>query len=166
VISAVAFVSATPPVSEYAPVIIFFRNYQDERDPNHGRAISSEDDLSGVLDEARKRPPFIAEFSSAGDFELTVGIGGDFGGVQFSRMDGRPPYLMAVSPRPPMRRGVVEFMCGGTPTPIGSSNILRFDELKEILVHFMRTGERSSAVAWRPVRAGDTKDDAERPAEC
>jgi hypothetical protein len=130
------------------------------------RAISSEDDLSGLLDEARNRPPFIAAFSSAGDFELTVGIGGDLGCVQFSRMDGMPPYLMAISPRPPMKRGVIEFMCGGTPTPIGSSNILRFDELKEVVIHFMRTGDRSNKVTWRPVRPGDTKEDAERPPEC
>lgn len=147
-------------------MIIFFRNYEDKQDPNHGRAMSSDDDLAGFLDEARKRPPFTAEFSGAGDFELVVGIGGEFGCAQFSRMDGRPPYLMAVSPRPPMKRGVIEFMCGGTPTPIGSSNILRFDELKEVLIHFMRTGERSSAVTWRPVRPSETKEDAERPPEC
>jgi hypothetical protein len=147
-------------------MIIYFHNHQDKLDPNNRRAISSDDELIELLDHARHAPPFVAEFCGAVDFHIIVGIGGDFGRVQFSRMDGMPPYLMAVSPRPPVKRGVIEFMCGGTPTPIGSSNILRFDELKAVLMHFMRTGERSDTVTWRPVRPGDTKEDAERPSEC
>ena len=141
-------------------VIIFFRNYQDELDPNQGRAISSEDDLVSLLDHVRGQAPFIAEFCGAGDFHIEIGIGGDFGCVQYSRVDGKPPYLVAVSHRPPMKRGYIEFQCGGTPTPIPARNILRFDELKEVVLHFMRTGERSNTVSWR-----DLKEDAGRPLE-
>jgi hypothetical protein len=72
---------------------------------------------------------------------------------------------MAVSHHPVMKRGYIEFQCGGTPTPVGSRNILRFDELKEVVLHFMRTGERSNTVSWREVHPGDVKEDAERPLE-
>lgn len=132
-------------------MIIYFHNYQDELDPNNGRAISRDDELSALLDHARKAPPFVAEFCGASDFHITIGVGGDFGCVQYSRVDGMPPYLVAVSHHPPMKRGCIEFLCGGTPTPIGSSNILTFEEMKEVVLHFLKTGERSDSVSWRPV---------------
>lgn len=146
-------------------MIIHFRNCQDKLDPNHGRAISSDDELISLLDHARSEAPFMAEFCGAGDFETMIGIGGHFGCAQYSRVDGNPPYLMAVSRRPAMKRGYIEFQCGGTPTPVGARNILRFEELREIVLHFMRTGERSNTVSWREVQPGDVKEDAERPPE-
>jgi hypothetical protein len=146
-------------------MIIYFRNYQDKLDPNHGCAISSENELISLLDNARSEAPFMAEFCGAGDFHIEIGIGGDFGCVQYSRVDGEPPYLMAVSRQPAMKRGYIESQCGGTPTPVGARNILRFDELREVVLYFMRTGERSSTVSWREVQPGDVKEDAERPLE-
>jgi hypothetical protein len=146
-------------------MIIYFRNCQDKLDPNHGRTISGDDDLNKLLDRARNATPFMAEFCGASDFEIMIGIGGDFGCVQYSRVDGTPPYLMAVSHHPVMKRGYIEFQCGGTPAPVGSRNILSFDELKEVVLHFMRTGERSNTVSWREVHPGDVKEDAERPLE-
>jgi hypothetical protein len=132
-------------------MVIHFLNYQDKRDPNHGRAISNEDELAILLDQARKARPFIAEFCSPSDFHLTIGIGGNFGCVQHSRVDGDLPYLMAVFHNPPMNGGCIDFLCGGTPTPIRAKNILSFDELKQILLHFMKTGERSDAVSWESI---------------
>jgi hypothetical protein len=55
-------------------MIVYFRNYQDKRDPNHGRAISSEDELISLLDRARSQAPFIAEFCGAGIFILRSGL--------------------------------------------------------------------------------------------
>jgi len=104
----------------------------------------------------------MAEFTGPGDFEIVIGIGGELGCIQCSRMDGNPPYLMAVSHNPPMKRGYIEFQCGGTPTPVRSTNILTFDEMKSVVLHFFDTGERSDRVNWRPVRPGDVKEDAER----
>jgi hypothetical protein len=101
-------------------MIIFFRNFQDDLDPNNDRAISSADELIGLLEQMRGASPVIAEFCGPGDFDIQIGIGGEFGCVQYSRMDGKPPYLMAVSHRPPMKRGYIEFLCGGTATPVGS----------------------------------------------
>ena len=139
-------------------MIIYFLNYQDKLDPSHGRALSSEDELIILLDRARSASPFVAEFCSAGDFHIEIGIGGDFGYVQYSRVDGTPPYLVAVSHRLPIKRGYSEFQCGGTPTPIPARNILRFAEVNEVVLHFMRTGERSNMVSWR-----DLREDAKRP---
>jgi hypothetical protein len=57
--------------------------------------------------------------------------------------DDNPPYHMAVSRQPPMKRGYIEFLCGGTPTPVGASKIFRFDELKKVLLDFL---ERAGGV--------------------
>ena len=146
-------------------MIIFFRNFQDKHDPNNGRAISSADDLVCLLEQMRSASPVIAEFCGPGDFDIQIGIGGKFGCVQYSRMDDNPPYLMAVSHHPPMKRGYIEFLCGGTPTPIGARNILTFDEMKDVVLDFLRTGDRSDKVSWRAVQPSDVREDAERPFE-
>lgn len=132
-------------------MIIYFRNLQDELDPDHGRAITNVDELNSLLERARKAKPFIAEFCGAGDFHITIGIGEDVGFVQYSRVDGDVPYLVAVSARRPMKRGYFEFLCGGTLTPIAARFILSIDELKQIVLYFLETGERSDAVTWESI---------------
>jgi len=144
-------------------MIIYFHNQQDRHDANNGRAISSADELATFLDEMRGANPFIVEFSGSGDFHIDIGIGGNFGWVQFSRMDDNPPYLMAVSHCPPMKRGYIEFQCGGTPTPVAARYIISFDELKEVVLYFLRTGERSESVSWQKLNPRACKEDAERP---
>jgi len=140
-----------------------FLNYQDKHDPNYGRAISTENELFAVLDHARQASPFVAELCGASDFHITIGIGRDVGCVQYGRVDGMPPYLMAMSRRPPMKRGCVEFLCGNTPTPVAARYILSSEELREIALHFIRTGERSDSVSWQELNPKACKEDAERP---
>ena len=118
-------------------MIIYFCNYQDHEDANNWRAISAVDELGELLDRMRDGKPVIAHLSGPGDFRVEFGIGGDFGCIQISRMDDKPPYLVAVSHHPCMKRGYVEFLCGGTPTPIGASNILSYGEMREVLIDFM-----------------------------
>lgn len=146
-------------------MIIYFRNHQDCADPNNWRAISNADEFSKLLDQMGGGKPVIAHLSGPGDFRIEFGIGGKFGCVQISRMDDKPPYMMAVSHKPPLKRGYIEFLCGGTPTPVGARNILVFEELKEVLLDFLETGDHSKKVSWREVAPGDVKEDAERPWE-
>lgn len=80
-----------------------------------------------------------------------LGIGGTFGCVQYSRSDGGPPYLVAVPARPYPTKADIEFLTGNTATPVPARNILSFDELSQIALHFLATGERSELVSWEPV---------------
>jgi hypothetical protein len=73
------------------------------------------------------------------------------GFVQYSRLNGDPPYLVALSARRPVKKGFVEFLAGNTPTPIPARNVLSFDELRQIALHFIETGERSEAFSWEPI---------------
>ncbi len=129
-------------------MIVRYRNNQDKYDPRNETAIAGGTNLSELLDDVRKRTPFIAELCGDNGFELVLGIGGDFAFVEHRRIDGDLPYLMAISARPQLKTGDVEFLTANTPTPIAARYILSFDELKQIALHFLETGERSDTVTW------------------
>jgi len=61
-----------------------------------------------------------------------------------------------------MQKGCVEFFAAGTPTPFAARYIISFDELEEIALHFLQTGERSAAVGWQVLNPRAAKEDAER----
>jgi hypothetical protein len=128
-----------------------YKNQQDKFDPMNGTVVAECAKLSEMLDARRNNPPFFIRLSGANGYEIMVGIGGDVGCVQYSRSDGEPPYLVAVPPRPHRTSGDVEFLTGNTATPVPARNILSFDELRQIALHFLETGERSDVVAWEPV---------------
>jgi hypothetical protein len=128
-----------------------YRNNQDKSDPCHESSIAESVKLSELLESVRRRSPFIAELRGDNGFELAMGIGADFCCVEHRRINGDLPYLMAVSSHPQMDTGEVEFLTANTPTPIQARYILRFEELKEIALHFLTTGERSDTVSWEPI---------------
>jgi hypothetical protein len=129
-------------------MIVRYKNQQDDSDPMNDVAITSKRQLSNLLQTRRINAPFLARFWSDNGFEIMVGIGGELGCVQYSRSDGRRPYLMAHSPNPPLNSGGVEFLTANTPTPVPAAEIISFAELEEIAIHFLETGERSSLVLW------------------
>jgi hypothetical protein len=128
-----------------------YRNNQDESDLHHGSSITEIAKLSELLERARRKSSFIAELRGDNGFELVMGIGTDFCCVEHRRIDGDLPYLMAVSSHPPMLAGEVEFLTANTPTPIQARYILGFEELKQIALHFLATGERSDSVSWEAI---------------
>ena len=128
-----------------------YENQEDDADPMNGAVIATDAKLIELLNDRRNYPPFCARFAGDNGFELMIEIGGDVGCVQYSSSTGDPPYLMAVSHQPPMKSGDIEFMMGGTSTPIPARNIVSFDELKQILLYFLETGERSDLVDWESV---------------
>ena len=120
----------------------------------NGVTIEDEKILLAALDELRKREPFLLEIKGTSGFKLLVGIGGSLGCVQFSPSNGDPPYLMAVATGPNRvvdHRSEIEFLAGGTPSPIPIHQCLAFDLVKEIVIFFSRTGGRSPNFAWEEV---------------
>lgn len=75
-------------------------NQQDKGDPMHGAAISDKAQLNKLLDVVKSRPPFAAAFEGDNGFELSIGISEKLCSVQYSNLNGDPPYLMAMSPEP------------------------------------------------------------------
>jgi hypothetical protein len=139
-----------------------YLNHQDKLDPMNRAIISGAAKLAELLDTARKRSAFVAQLSADNGFQIKIGIGEKLGCAQYSRTDGEPPYLMAVSPKPPMKRGYLEFLAANTLTPIAARYIISFDEMKMIALHFVQTGQRSDAVSWQVLDPRAIKEDAER----
>lgn len=136
-------------------------NQQDTSDPMNGSVVVDADKLAELLDGRRNKVPFMADIVGDGGFELLIGLGYEIGCAQFSRADGDPPYLMAVSPHPPpVGAGYVEFLAADVPTPVAARYIISFDELKQISRHFLDTGGRSDAVSWQEFEPGAAREDA------
>jgi hypothetical protein len=130
---------------------VTFFDQQDESNAANGSVIADSEELSRLLDSLRTRSPFLAELIGANGYILVVGIGGPVGCVQYSRLDGSPPYLVAVAPNPIADDKYIEFLIGNTPTPIPVRHILPFEKVKEIARCFQETGVRSAAVSWEEV---------------
>lgn len=139
-----------------------YDNEQNTTDPMNGKLISENMNLLELLDDRRREHPFIFRLSGDNGFELLVGLGLDLGCVQYSASNGDPPYLMAVSARPPMKRGYMEFLTANTPTPFAARYIISFDELKEIALYFLQAGERSNVVSWQILNPKAIREDVER----
>jgi len=126
-------------------------NRQDNADPMNNTILRGTDQLASLLDARRKSVPFIAELSADNGFQLMIGIGGDIGFAQYSRTDGELPYLVASPGRQRVPSRYVDFLTNNTPTPIPGRYILNFDEVRQIALHFLQTGDRSEAFIWESI---------------
>jgi hypothetical protein len=146
---------------------VTYKNQQYKNDPFNGLAIASIAELADLLEQARTKRPFFIRLSCDNGFELLFGVGASVGCIQHSssdRFDRETPNLMAVSRDPRMKRGYVEFLTANTPTPVAARYIISFDELKEVVLCFLQTGERSDAVVWQRLNLDALWEDAEGPA--
>ncbi len=124
-----------------------FQDLQYDDNPRNGQVVSDRSDLMAMLNQLRTiRPPLMCQFIGDNGYNLTVGIDHDFGCVQHSANDGVPPYLMAIGPQVDDRQ--MQFVVGGTATPIDGRYRLPFGTLGEVVATFVATGERSNSVVW------------------
>jgi hypothetical protein len=128
-----------------------FVNQQDERDFMNRTLIAESEQLSELLDKRRKNAPFIADLFGDNGFQLTIGIGSGIGFAQYRRENGELPYLVAVPAQRRVKSRHVEFLINNTPTPIPRRFILTFDEMKQVALHFLETGEPSDVVSWEAI---------------
>ena len=69
---------------------------QDSASHWNGSFIEDAVSLTRLLEDSKERRPFFLELEGTNGYKLTIGIGGPLGCVQFSSIDGEPPYLVAV----------------------------------------------------------------------
>jgi Immunity protein Imm1 len=132
-------------------MIVRIYDYQDQTSSLNGLTLTNDDQLLQVLESARTRQPFFAGLIGENGYELLIGIAGSFGCAQYSRSDGEPPYLVAVSSARIIAHDHFEFLAGNTPTPISSRYILPFEKVKKIASYFRATGARSTDVSWEQI---------------
>ena len=125
--------------------------FQDQQEPTNvasGRVLSAPADVAHLFKSLRGRPPFMFELIGENGHSLTVGYSDSVGAVQHAASDGQPPYMMAVNEEAADDEAFVEFLAGGTPTPIPGRFCLPIDRVLAIAQEFIATGERPVAVTW------------------
>lgn len=75
---------------------IQFFDREDNNNPRNGTTLSDVDALLSLLKSLRSRPPFVCELQAENGFKLMIGIGRDYGFVQYSSADDEPPYVTAL----------------------------------------------------------------------
>ncbi len=130
---------------------VIFQDMQDAHNELNGTRIGDASNLHLLLDAFRRRQPFLFELNADGGDTLTIGIGADVGCVQHTGGDGDPPYLMALNEAVADDEGFVEFLAGGTPTPIPKKYCLPVSVVEAIAAEFVASGNRSPAVAWEEI---------------
>jgi hypothetical protein len=128
-----------------------FFDRQNVQNPLNGLNIYETSRLSELLDQMQERVPFFSELLGQNGYKLLLGIGGPKGCVQFSRRDGAPPYLMALSHNPDRSVEDISFRIGGELTDVPSQYCIAFETVKRIAEQFLLTGERSPYVSWEEI---------------
>ena len=132
-------------------MIVQFFDRQDGSNPLNGTSIREASKLREILDSFQNRKPFFCELLCENGYKLLVGPGGEIGSIQFSRIDGNPPYMMAVAASMQLTTDRMEYLIGDTPTEVPARYCLPIGAVKEIALHFQNTGDRSHIVPWQEI---------------
>ena len=130
---------------------VSFHDLEHTGSPLNGGKLADAADIATLLDRLIHRPPFVFELRGDTHFKLTIGIARDRGFAQHSSCDGSPPYLVALATEPAANRDVIEFLTGGTLTPIDRRFILPIATLRTIVESFVADGSASAAVSWAEI---------------
>ncbi len=125
-----------------------FFDLLDNANHLNGTSIENLAEFQNVLESVRDRLPFIAELIGDNGFKLTFVLGTTEGCVQFCSVEPEPPYLIAVNSDVRDSEEEVEFLMGGTLTPVSIRYCLPYDALVEIVAEFIQTGERKHDMLW------------------
>src|SRR6266481_155819 len=118
-------------------MMVTFYDRQDSSNPLNDMEIITAIGLSRIIDSLSNRRPFFCHLFCENGFDLLVGIGENVGCVQHSSHDGVPPYLMAVENGFEFSTvDTVDFLIGGTLTPVPRRYCKSMESVKEIAVYF------------------------------
>lgn len=108
-------------------------------------------EVAQLFESVKGRPPFMFELIGENGDSLTIGYSDSAGAVRHAASAGRPPFLMAVNEDSLDDEAVVEFLAGGTPTPIPGRFCLPIQRVSAIAQEFIATGERPGDVTWEEI---------------
>lgn len=127
-------------------MIAVFQDFEQRANPKNGTSVTSPAEVAAFFRSLAGRKPFMFELRGEDGFILTIGLAADCGTVQYSPDDGLPPYLMAVASDAMTDGEFVEFLAGGTPTPIPRRFCLPLNRVQKIVQDFLTHGGSSDAV--------------------
>ena len=132
-------------------MMVTFSDGQDRSNPMNGMRIKNQIEFDETVEKLRNREPFFFELAGENDYQLLVGFGNAIGCVQHSRTDGSSPYLVAVAPGAGEASDYFEFLAGGTATPISKRYCMPWEQVRQIVAHFLETGDRSPDISWEAI---------------
>lgn len=124
-------------------------NYEPIDSPNKLKKdlIETKQDLRIAFENLRTKEPRLVDLIASDGHSLTIGVGGKYICIMYTTASGNPPYLSAINEIDDTE-DFVEFVCGGTPTPIPLSHCFPFEKGIEIIEYFFLTGDLSKKVEW------------------
>ncbi len=129
-----------------------FQDMQDRDNALNGTSVSDVKSVHALFKSFSGRQPFGFLLIGDNGMTLTLGYSDECGTVQHGTSDGAPPYLMAVNEVvADDDEEYVEFLAGGTPTPIPKKYCLPVNAVEAIAAEFVASGNRSAAVAWEEI---------------
>ena len=128
-----------------------FQDFEQLENPMNGTSLDSPAALAELFRSLNGREPFLFELRGDSGFRLIVGFAEELGCVQYSPSDGSPPYLMAVAGETADGGRFLEFLAGGTLTPVSLRYCLPIDQVEKIAAYFLASGGKSAAVHWEEI---------------
>lgn len=123
-----------------------FLNIAQNWEANPRIPVVSVGQLRDLITPLSAREPGFIELDSASGL-LQLGLGGEFACAHFTTREHKPRYLAAQAKIVRATKDV-EFLCGGTPTPIAPQLCLTFEDAVRIAEHFFRTQHRDPHFEW------------------
>lgn len=130
---------------------VTFHDLQQLTNPINGTRLESMSAVGGFFRSQSGRKPFMFELRGENGCMLTIGLADGCAAVQHSSSEGSPPYLMAVAIDASDARGFVEFLAGGTLTPIPERFCLPVELAEKVVADFLIEGGKSEAVIWEEI---------------
>lgn len=129
---------------------VVFQDMELSGNPMNGMSLRSQVEIEVMFRALEGRRPFMFELRGENGFMLTIGVAADCGTVQYSPSEGLPPYMMALGDEI-AEGGCVEFLAGGTPTPIPRRFCLPLERVRKVVQDFLTHGGKSNAVEWEEI---------------
>jgi hypothetical protein len=126
-----------------------FRDHENPSNPWNGRRVTSSE-VGQLLRSLQTREPFLCSLE-ADSGTLLVGVGRELGCIQFTPKNGGPPYLMATTGSMDNGDEYVEFLSGGTPSPIPRRYCLPWPLVERTVAAFLDQGFFPSDLQWEEV---------------
>ena len=128
-----------------------FSDHEDQTNPLNGQRVTTKEAIE-VIRSHRSRAPFVCSLETDCG-SLLVGVSKALGFVQFTRVNGLPPYFIGTtdSTGTESAEEFFEFLSGGTPSPVPRRYCLPWPLVEEVVEYFMDHGTLPSGLLWEEI---------------
>jgi hypothetical protein len=126
-----------------------YLNLEYKNDPDNNREFEDATEVLSLLetDHPTRKLPYSFELYGDNGWVLDIGI--ETPSYGFAQLERLEPWVCLVATNPKTAdSNFMEYMVGGTPTPISGQYRISFEDVRKAISHFVSTGEGVSELAW------------------